>query len=55
MPDKARITSEDMRLMQEDWEKEQKQHLAEIQREPVNADPYSQAHLLNQFFKKLGD
>ena len=53
MNDKTIITSEDLRLAKLDWVVEMAANLRNIRREPVNADPYSQAHLMNFFFRKV--
>lgn len=53
MEHKERITSEDLRLAKEDWSKDMAQNLKNIQREPVNCDPESQAYLMNYFFRKV--
>ena len=53
MNDKNVITGEDLRLAKIDWLIEMAANLRNIRREPVNADPYAQAHLMNLFFRKV--
>lgn len=50
--EKERITTEDLRLAHEDWSRDMAANLRNIQREPVNFDPYSQAALMNLFFRR---
>lgn len=53
MEHKERITTEDLRLAKEDWSRDMAQNLRNIQREPVNCDPYSQAALMDFFFRRV--
>lgn len=47
MPDKDRITSLDCQFAHSEWKRMMNENLANIRREPVNADAWTQAHWEN--------